>query len=94
MWKNLNETNANSNTTNAADVASDLIGKDVQAALSVDLHRSLQTKLGWWWKKVDKKRMRENATTIKRNLLLGETEHSDATTNDSREAARVRNILA
>ena len=45
MGKNLNEPNANSNSTDAADVASDLIGKDVQAALSVDLHRSLQTKL-------------------------------------------------
>ena len=56
MWKNLNEPNANSNSTDAADVASDLIGKDVQAALGVDLHRSLQTKLRWWGKKVDKKR--------------------------------------
>ena len=55
MWKNLNEPNANSNTTDAADVASDLIGKDVQAALSVDLHRSLQTKLKWWWKKLTRK---------------------------------------
>ena len=41
MWKNLNEPNANSNSTDAADVASDLIGEDVQAALGVDLHRSL-----------------------------------------------------
>ena len=40
--KNLNETNAYSNSTDAADVASDLIGEDVQAALGVDLHGSLQ----------------------------------------------------
>ena len=30
---------------------------------------------------------------MKENLLLGKTEHSDTTTNDSREAARVWNIL-
>ena len=51
MWKNLNEPNANSNSTNAADVASDLVGEYVQAALGVDLHGGLQRKLRWWWKK-------------------------------------------
>ena len=45
-------------------------------------------------KKVEKKRIWENKATIKRNLLFGETEHSKTTTNDSRKAARVRNIFA